>query len=245
MFLFLFIRMQLGKENKAPRVPDPPGRVLSAPPSLDQPRSNFKHRQVPRPQVELPACSDHSYRGQAAPGYEGHPMDDNLQNVQQNMDGRKSAGYHVSGPASSRYSLHSCGHDESSHRELMALRERRHIHDLNVDHDTLSGRESKSLLYPGSIYDKDSERSSLVAESLRSDSFLSGTRRTKPRSFHHGPPTSRIQGTFKRQAVPRDKQFSLYSDTEREAQSRGHHLFPDVDDVMGYSHRSLGQGVER
>ena len=237
--------MQLGKENKAPHVPAPSGRVLSAPPSLEQPRSNYKHRQVPRPQVELHASADHSYRGQAAPGYEGYPMDDNLPNFQQNMDGRASAGYHVSGPASSRYSIHSRGHDESSHRELTALRERKHIHDLNIDHDILSGRESNSLLYPRSIYDTDSERSSLAAESSRSDSFLSGTRRTKPRSFYHGPPTSRIQGPFKRQAVPSDKQFSLHSDIEREAQTRDHHMFPDVDDVMGYSCGNLGQGVER
>ena len=237
--------MQLGKENKAPHVPGPPGRVLSAPPSLGQPRSNLKHQQEPRSQDELRASADHSYCGQAAPGYEGHPMDDNPRNIQQHKDGRASAGYPVNRLASSRYSLHSRGHDESSHRELMALRERRHNHDLNVDHDTFSERESSSLLYPRSNYDINSEQSSLVTDSFRSDSFLSGARRKKPQSFYHGPPTSRIQGTFKRQTAPSDKQFSLYSDIEREEQSRGHHMFPDVDGVMDFSHGSLGQGVER
>lgn len=237
--------MQLGKENKDPHVPDPPGRVLSAPPSLGHPRSNFKHRQVPRPQDELHISTDHSYRGKAAPGYEGHSMDDNPQVIQQHTDGRARAGYHGSRPASSRYSLHSWGHDESSNRALMALRERRHNHDLNVDHDTFSGKESNSLLYPRSNYDMKSERSSLVAESFRSDSLLSGARRTKPQSFYHEPPTSRFQGTFTRQAVPSDKHFSLYSDVDREAQSRGHHMIPDADDVMDFSHGSLEQGVER
>ena len=233
--------MQLGKENKVPHVPDPPGRVLSAPPSLGQPRSNFKHRQVPRFQDELHASADHSYRGQAAPGYESHPMLDNPQNIQQHTDGRAMAGYHVSRPASSRCSLHIRGHDESFHKEPMALRERRYNHNANVDDDTFSGRESNSLFYPRSNCDMNSERSSLVAESFRSDSFLSGTRRTKPQDFYNGPPTSRIQGTFKRQAAPSDKQFSLYSDIE--AQSRGHHMFPDVGDVI--SHGSLEQDVER
>ena len=237
--------MQLGKENKAPHVPDPPGRVLSAPPTLDQLRPNFKHRQVPRPRVELQASADHSYRGHAAPGYEGHPMDDNLQSVQQNIDGRASAGYHVSRPASSRYSLHSRGHDESSHRQMMTLRERRHIHDFNVNHDTLSGREINSPLHPRPIYDTDSEQSSLVAESFRSDGFLSGTKRTKPGSFYYGPPTSGIQGPFRRQAISSDKLFSLHSDIEREAQTRDHHMFPDVDDVMAYSYGSLRQGPKR
>jgi len=172
-------------------------------------------------------------------------MDDNPQVIQQHTDGRARAGYHGSRPASSRYSLHSWGHDESSNRALMALRERRHNHDLNVDHDTFSGKESNSLLYPRSNYDMKSERSSLVAESFRSDSLLSGARRTKPQSFYHEPPTSRFQGTFTRQAVPSDKHFSLYSDVDREAQSRGHHMIPDADDVMDFSHGSLEQGVER
>lgn len=239
--------MEQGKENKDPHVPDPPGRVLSAPPSLGHPRSNFKHRPVPRHQDEFHAAADHSYRGQAAPGYESHPMDDNPQNTQQHTDGTVSADYRVSRPSSSRYSLHSRGHDESSNRELMALKERRHNHDLNVEHDTLSGRGSNSSFYPRSNYDINSERSSLVAESFRSDSFLSGTRRTKPQSSFHGPHTSysRIQGTFKRQAVASDKQFSLYSDIGREAQSRGHQMFPDVDGVVDFSHGSLEQGVER
>ena len=227
--------MQLGKENKDPHVLDPPGRVLSAPPSLGQPRTIFKHGQAPRPQDELHAS------GQAAPGYESYPMYDNPKHT----DGRVSAGYHVSRPGSSRYSLHSHGHDESSHRELMVLTERRHNHDFKVDHETLSGRESDSLFCPRSNYDLNSEQSSLVAESFRSDSFLAGTRREKPQSFYHGPPTSRVQGTSKRQAVSSDEQFSLYSDTERETRSRGHYMLPDVDDVMDVSHGSFKQNVQR
>jgi len=168
-------------------------------------------------------------------------MDDNPQFIQQYTDGRANAGYHVSRPASSRYSLHSRGHDESSNRGVVALRERRHNHDLNVVHDTFSGRESNSLSYPRSNYDINSERFSFVSESFGSDSLLSGAKRTKP--FYHVPPTSRIHGT--RQAVPSDKHFSLYSDMERETQSRGHHMFPDVDDVMDFSHGGLEQGVER
>ena len=170
-------------------------------------------------------------------------MDDHPQVIQQYIDGRANAGYHVSRPASSRYSLHSQGQDESSNRAVMALRERRHNHDLNVVHDTFSGRESNSLLHPRSNYDMNSERSSFVSESFESDSLLSGARRAKP--FYQGPPASRIQGTFTRQAMPSDKHFSLYSDMEREAQSHGHHMFLDVDDVMDFRHGSLEQGVER
>ncbi|KAJ7393693.1 hypothetical protein OS493_003351 [Desmophyllum pertusum] len=114
-------RMELEKENRNPLVPDPRERVLSAPPSLGHPRSNVKYRQVPRPQDEAPA--DHSYRRRAVPGHERH------------MDGGASAHYRVSRPPSSRYSLHSRGHDVS------ALRERQD-QDFNTEQDVFVEEEA-------------------------------------------------------------------------------------------------------
>lgn len=238
--------MELGKENKDPLVPDPPDRVLSAPPSFGHPRSNFKHRQVPRPQDESQTLGDHSCRGRAVPGYERHPMDDNPQNTQQHVDGRASADHRASRPSSSRYSLHSRGDDVSANREMMALRER-HVQDLNVGQDEFSGRGSRSLFYPRSNYEMNSERSSFAADSFQTDSILSGTRRTKPQSSFHEPHTSysQIQEAFKRQTASSDQRFSLYSNIERDSQSRGHQMFPEGDDVMDFRHSRLEQSVER
>lgn len=102
------------------------------------------------------------------------------------MDGRVSVGYYVSGFVSFRYLFYSCGYDEFFYRELMVLRERRYIYDLNVDYDILSGRESNSLLYLGFVYDKDFEWFSFVVESLWLDSFFSGIRRIKFWFFYYG-----------------------------------------------------------
>lgn len=233
--------MELGKENKDPLVPVPPDRVLSAPPSFGHPRSNFKHRQLPRPQDESQTPADHSYQGRAVPRYERHPMDDNPQNTQQHADGRASADYRAGRPSSSRYSLHSRGHDVSANREMMALRER------HVGQNEFSGRGSRSLFHPRSNYEINSERSSFAAESFQTDSILSGTRRTKPQSSFHEPHTSysQNQGVFKRQTAGSDQRFSLYSNFERESQSRDHQMFPRGDDVMDFRHSRLEQSVER
>lgn len=213
--------MELEKENRNPLVPDPRERVLSAPPSLGHPRSNVKYRQVPRPQDEAPA--DHSYRRRAVPGHERH------------IDGGASAHYRVSRPPSSRYSLHSRGHDVS------ALRERQD-QDFNTEQDVFSGRGSNSSYYPPSNYDINSERSSCAADSFKTDSFLSATRRTIAQSSFHEPHIShsQIQGT-----EGREQRFSLHSDIEREAQSRGCQMFPDGDDVMAFRRGRLEQGVQR
>lgn len=237
--------MELGKENKDPLVSDPPTRVLSAPPSFGHPRSNFEHRQVPPPQDESERTAYHSSRDRAVPGYERHPMNKSPHNTQQHMDGRASVDYRASRPSSSRYSLHSRGHDVSVSREMMALREIRRDQEINAEQEAFSGRGSRSLFYPRSNDDMNSERSSYAAESFQTDSILSGRGRTRPQSSFLGLHTShsQIQKAFKRQTANSDQRFSLYSDIE--SQSRGHQMFPEGDDVMEFGQSRLEQSIER
>lgn len=231
--------MELEKENREPLIPDPHNRVQSAPPNLGHPRLAFA-RQEPRLQNEFQAPPDRSYRRGVVPGYEKPSIGDKPLTTQEHVDGRASANYPASRLSSSAYSLHSHGHDVSANRQSMTLRERQ-----NTEQDVFSGRRSNSSFYPRSnyMYDINSEQASFAADSFQTDSLLNEARRTDAESSFHGLPISqsRIQGSFNRQSAGRGQRFSLYSDIERDSQSRGSQTFPDDD----YRHHRLEQSTVR